>query len=101
MTAANAGHSALNAETGIRGDMPGSFNDLPDDEARGRFIVAAVEHARQQHALLEEQADAVEAKRDEVLAQWNAKVAEADDMADRAADEVAHWEQLLSDRTGF
>lgn len=97
MSAANTGHSALDAQAGIRGEL----RDQPDDEREGRKLVAAVEHARRQLEILEEQADAVEAKADEVTDMWNEKVNEARDMADRAADELARLEQALSERTGF
>lgn len=97
MSVANTGHSALDAGAGIRGELA----DQPDDERVGRELVAAVAHARQQLEILEKQADAVEAKADEVIDMWQQKVDEARNMADDAADTLHQYEAKLNERTGF
>lgn len=97
MTAAKTGHSALDAEAGIRGDLA----NQPDDEVEGAFIAAALAHAEQQYHLLEAQADNIAAKAAEVAEQWQAKADEAVCMREAAADEVDKWQRQLDQRTGF
>lgn len=97
VSAANTGHSALDAQAGIRGEL----RDQPDDEREGRKLRSGVDFCRAQLEILEKQADDVEAKADEVTDMWNQKADEARRMADEKAQELADLEEQLSERTGF
>lgn len=78
------GHSALDATVGIRGDM---IPDLTDDrEARGRFLRAALQHAEDQLAAVEDQATRISVKAAAIAEQWQAKYNEAANIYAAAAD---------------
>lgn len=78
---AKSGHAALDATAETEDGR----------ESRGKFLRAAVEHAEQQLALLEDQADRLTVKFDELDAQWRAKIDEAEKIRAAAADERDRW----------
>jgi hypothetical protein len=96
MSKAQAGHSALDAGAGVRGELAAMDND----GQRERFLRAAVEHTAAQVGVLEKQVDDLVDKAEEVAVQWDAKIAEAERMRDVIVAALAAYQAELEDMVG-
>jgi predicted nucleic acid-binding Zn-ribbon protein len=83
MSKAQVGHSALDAEAGIVGELA-----QRNTEDRVQFLNAAVVHAEQQRDILDDQYDRLSERWETIQTQWNGKLDEAERMRDEAEDTV-------------
>lgn len=85
MSKAQVGHSALDAVPDIN-DMPtaAQLADMPDDETRVAFLRAGIGLAERELDAARAQFNAIHDKREEVIAAWDGKLNEAEDMWNRA-----------------
>ena len=97
MSKAQVGHSALDAEAGVRGDLSRVDGAKPRDE---RFLRSAIEHMEGQVETLTEQLERVAAKADEVKRANDEKVDEAQAILNAARDELDDLEDELKGLVG-
>lgn len=98
MTKAQVGHSAFDAESGMRGELSHDDDDGPRRDER--FLRAGIAHCAEQVEILAQQLAAVSAKADEVQ-QWHSdKVGEAQRMVNDKRDELDALEDELDGLVG-
>lgn len=96
MSKADTGHAALDPERVEVAELEA----LPDDEARIRFVRAAIDHCRGQAETLSAQAGELARRYDEVVEAWAGKVDEAIALRDGMENELARWESRLAELGG-
>lgn len=85
MSKASVGHSAHDVTAGLVEEL----THLPDKDTQLAFLRAAIVHGEGQLEAAEQQVTSISDKRETVMDVWDAKLNEAEDIRDRAAETLA------------